>query len=66
MLAYLSIGILALLLTGIPVAIALFLLAFGVDQFFSFFPLTKALGQNLWSAADSFLLIAIPLFVLMG
>ncbi|MDH4574412.1 TRAP transporter large permease [Salinicola acroporae] len=66
MLAYLSIGILALLLTGIPVAITLFLLAFGIDQFFSFFPLMRALGQNLWSAADSFLLIAIPLFVLMG
>ncbi|WIX32186.1 TRAP transporter large permease [Salinicola sp. JS01] len=66
MLAFLSIGILALLLTGIPVAIVLFLLAFGVDQFFSFFPLMRALGQNLWSAADSFLLIAIPLFVLMG
>jgi len=66
MLLFLSIGILALLLTGIPVAIALFLLAFGVDQFFSFFPLTRALAQNLWSAADSFLLIAIPLFVLMG
>ncbi|WFF41710.1 TRAP transporter large permease [Salinicola endophyticus] len=66
MLAYLAIGILALLLTGIPVAIVLFLLAFGVDQFFSFFPLMRALGQNLWSAADSFLLIAIPLFVLMG
>ncbi|MDX1464576.1 MAG: TRAP transporter large permease [Halomonas sp.] len=66
MLAYLSIGILSLLLAGIPVAVTLFLLAFGIDQFFSFFPLTKALGQNLWSAADSFLLIAIPLFVLMG
>ncbi|MFG6138010.1 TRAP transporter large permease [Halomonas sp. B23F22_10] len=66
MLAFLSIGILSLLLAGIPVAVTLFLLAFGVDQFFSIFPLTKALGQNLWSAADSFLLIAIPLFVLMG
>lgn len=66
MLAWLSIGILTLLLAGIPVAVSLFLLAFGIDQFYSFFPLTKALGQNLWSAADSFLLIAIPLFVLMG
>ncbi|WP_110656699.1 TRAP transporter large permease [Salinicola halimionae] len=66
MLGFLSVGILVLLLAGIPVAVTLFLLAFGVDQFFSFFPLTKALGQNLWSAADSFLLIAIPLFVLMG
>ena len=66
MLGFLSVGILVLLLAGIPVAVTLFLLAFGIDQFFSFFPLTKALGQNLWSAADSFLLIAIPLFVLMG
>ncbi|WP_024952781.1 TRAP transporter large permease [Cobetia crustatorum] len=66
MLGFLSVGILTLLLAGIPVAVTLFLLAFGVDQLYSFFPLTKALGQNLWSAADSFLLIAIPLFVLMG
>ena len=66
MLGFLSVGILTLLLAGIPVAVTLFLLAFGIDQFYSFFPLTKALGQNLWSAADSFLLIAIPLFVLMG
>ncbi|MGM8932870.1 TRAP transporter large permease [Salinicola halophyticus] len=66
MLGFLSVGIMVLLLAGIPVAVTLFLLAFGIDQFFSFFPLTKALGQNLWSAADSFLLIAIPLFVLMG
>ncbi|MFC0268680.1 TRAP transporter large permease [Kushneria aurantia] len=66
MLAFLGIGLLALLLTGIPIAIALFLLAFGVDQFFAFFPLLRALGQNLWSAGNSFLLIAIPLFILMG
>jgi len=66
MLGFLSVGILTLLLAGIPVAVTLFLLAFGIDQFYSFFPLTKALGQNLWSVADSFLLIAIPLFVLMG
>lgn len=66
MLLYLSVGILVLVLTGIPVAVALFILAFGVDQFFSSFPLSRALAQNLWNAADSFLLIAIPLFILMG
>lgn len=66
MLMFLFLGLLVLLLIGAPIAIALFLLAFGVDQFFAFFPLLRALGQNLWSAANSFLLIAIPLFVLMG
>lgn len=66
MLGYLSGGILGLLLLSIPVAVTLLLLAFGVSVFFSPFPLLKALGQNLWSSMDSFLLIAIPLFVLMG
>lgn len=66
MLAFLSVGVLALLLTSIPIAVALFLLAFGIDQFFAFFPLLRALGQNLWSASNSFLLTAIPLFILMG
>ena len=47
MLGFLSVGIFTLLLAGIPVAVTLFLLAFGIDQFYSFFPLTKALGQNL-------------------
>ncbi|ANF58874.1 TRAP transporter large permease [Halotalea alkalilenta] len=66
MLPFLSIGVMVLMLTGIPISIVLFLLAFGIDQWFAIFPLTRALGQNLWSAANSFLLIAIPLFILMG
>jgi tripartite ATP-independent transporter DctM subunit len=66
MLIYLSITILVLLLLSIPVAATLVILGIGVDVFFSPFPLTKALGQTFWSAANSFLLLSIPLFVLMG
>lgn len=66
MLIYLSITILVLLLLSIPVGATLVLLGIGVDIFFSPFPLTKALGQTFWSAANSFLLLSIPLFVLMG
>ncbi|MCH8550734.1 MAG: TRAP transporter large permease [Natronospirillum sp.] len=66
MLYYLSIGILVLLLLSIPVAVTLLILALGLDLFFSNFPLTRALGQTFWSSANSFLLLAIPLFVLMG
>lgn len=66
MLLYLSITILVLLLLSVPVAVTLIVLGVGIDLFFSPFPLTKALGQTFWSAANSFLLLSIPLFVLMG
>ena len=39
MITYVSAGLLALLAVSIPVGIVLFLLGFGVDQFFSNFPL---------------------------
>lgn len=66
MLLYLSISILVLLLLSIPVAVTLVILGVGIDLFFTPFPLTRALGQTFWSAANSFLLLSIPLFVLMG
>ncbi|MEM9435050.1 MAG: TRAP transporter large permease [Pseudomonadota bacterium] len=66
MIAYVSIGLLALLAASIPVGIVLFLLGFGVDQFFSNFPLSRALGNMVWSASSSATLIAIPFFVLLG
>jgi len=59
-------ALLGLLVLGVPVAAALVLLALGLDLFASRFPLERALGEVLWGASDSFLLIAIPLFVLMG
>jgi tripartite ATP-independent transporter DctM subunit len=58
--------LLILLITGIPVAATILGVAFFVDVFFSAFPLSRALGEVLWSSSDSFLLIAIPLFVLLG
>lgn len=66
MIAFTAGGLLGLLTLSIPVGIALFLLAFGIDQFFSFFPLMKGLGQVLWSSSNHSTLIAIPLFVLIG
>ncbi len=59
-------ALLALLALSIPVGVVLFLLGFGVDLFFSPFPLIRGLGQVVWSASDSSLLIAIPFFVLLG
>jgi len=66
MITYVSAGLLALLAVSIPVGIVLFLLGLGVDQFFSNFPLTRALGNMVWSSSSSATLIAIPFFVLLG
>ena len=51
---------------SIPVAAALGLLGLILDQAYSFMPLHRAMGDIAWSASTDFLLVAIPLFVLMG
>lgn len=61
-----AISLLALLTFSIPVGIVLFLLGFGIDQFYSPFPLLRGLGQVVWSSSNSSTLIAIPFFVLLG
>ncbi|QUJ66630.1 TRAP transporter large permease [Photobacterium sp. GJ3] len=66
MILFTATGLFSLLALTVPVGIALFLLAFGIDQFYSFFPLMKGLGQVLWSSSNHATLIAIPLFVLIG
>lgn len=60
--------LLLFLLVGlsIPVAAALGLLGLILDQTYSFMPLHRAMGDIAWSASTDFLLVAIPLFVLMG
>ncbi|WP_316013318.1 TRAP transporter large permease [Roseobacter sp. HKCCA0434] len=66
MIAYISAGLLGLLALSIPVGIVLFLLGFGIDAFFSSFPLSRGLGNMVWSSSNSATLIAIPFFVLLG
>ena len=66
MIAFVSVALLGLLALSIPVGIVLFLLGFGVDTFFSSFPLSKGLGNMVWSASNSATLIAVPFFVLLG
>ncbi len=66
MLPFVSFGLLGLLTMSIPVGIVLFLLGFGVDQFFTPFPLLRGLGSMVWSTSNNAALIAIPFFVLLG
>lgn len=62
-----SLALLFLLIgLSIPVAAALGLLGLILDGAFTMMPLYKALGDVAWSASTDFLLVAIPLFVLMG
>lgn len=58
--------LLLLLLLSIPVAATLAALGLSLGSFFSSFPLYKALGEISWTASTDFLLLAIPLFVLLG
>ncbi|WP_372996550.1 TRAP transporter large permease [Marinobacter sp.] len=58
--------LLALLLLSVPVAATLIALALLLAELFSPFPLINAMGDVLWSASDKYLLIAIPLFILLG
>ncbi|GGH31407.1 TRAP transporter, DctM subunit [Cribrihabitans marinus] len=66
MITYVTVGLLGLLTLSIPVGIVLFLLGFGVDAFFSPFPLVKGLGNLVWSTSNNATLIAIPFFVMLG
>tara|TARA_R110002074_G_scaffold9804_11_gene38276 strand:+ start:234 stop:1517 length:1284 start_codon:yes stop_codon:yes gene_type:complete len=66
MIPFVAASLLGLLALSIPVGIVLFLLGFGVDTFFSAFPLSRGLGNMVWSASNSATLIAIPFFVLLG
>lgn len=60
--------ILLLLLIGlsIPVGAALGVLGLALDPAFSMLPLTRAIGELAWGTNNEFLLVAIPLFILLG
>ncbi|MEM6677157.1 MAG: TRAP transporter large permease [Pseudomonadota bacterium] len=66
MIVNLTIALLGLLVVSAPVGLVLFVLAFGVDWFYSGFPLVRGLGQVIWSASNSSLLTAIPFFIFLG
>ena len=62
-----ALGLLFVLIgLSIPVAAALGLLGLTLDHLFTIMPLYRAMGDIAWSASTDFLLVAIPLFVLMG
>jgi tripartite ATP-independent transporter DctM subunit len=60
--------ILLLVLVGlsIPVGAALGVLGLVLDPLYSMLPLTRAIGELAWSTNNEFLLVAVPLFILLG
>ncbi len=58
--------LLALLALALPVAAAIGVLGLILDRMYSTLPLTLAMGEVAWSASRDFLLVAIPMFILMG
>ncbi|MEZ5936457.1 MAG: TRAP transporter large permease [Alphaproteobacteria bacterium] len=59
-------GLLVLLLLAVPVAAALGVLGLGLAYLFSPLPIHRVIGEMSWSANNEFLLVAVPMFILMG
>ena len=58
--------LISLLALSIPVAAALGMLGIILDNIYSFLPLRLALGEVAWATSNNFILVAIPLFILLG
>jgi len=54
------------IIAAIPVAASIGLLGVVLDQTFSVMPLRNAMGDLMWENSIEFLLVAIPMFVLLG
>jgi tripartite ATP-independent transporter DctM subunit len=51
---------------GLPVAAALGLMGYVLQAKYAFFPMTGALGELAWNSSHDFILIALPMFIMMG
>ena len=55
-----------LLSLSIPVAAVLGILGVILSELYAFLPLTRAVGEISWTVSNEFVLVAIPLYILMG
>ena len=58
--------LLILLAASVPVGAAIGVLAIIVGEVYSPMPLVRAIAENLWQTGREFILIAIPMFILLG
>jgi tripartite ATP-independent transporter DctM subunit len=55
-----------MLAISVPIAAVMGVLGLALNQMFAVMPLHRALGEILWNASSEYILIAIPLFVMLG
>ena len=66
MIATALITLLALMLVAIPVAAAMGVLGMVLGQMYAFLPVSRVAGEIAWTSSNEFLLVALPLFILLG
>jgi C4-dicarboxylate transporter, DctM subunit len=66
MLATALLILIVLLALSIPVAAALGTLGLALSQFYAALPLHRVVGEQSWTVSTSFILVAVPLFILLG
>lgn len=55
-----------LLALSVPVAAVMGVLGLALNQFYATMPLHRAMGEIMWNSSSEYILIAIPLFVMLG
>ena len=66
MILFAAMVLIVLIALGFHVATAVGLLAISLSELFAFNPITGALGDVAWSASADFILVAVPMFIMMG
>jgi tripartite ATP-independent transporter DctM subunit len=58
--------LIVLLAISVPVAATMGVLGLALNQFFASIPLYRAMGDIIWNSSSEYILIAIPMFVMLG
>jgi C4-dicarboxylate transporter, DctM subunit len=66
MIATALLTLLVLMLVAIPVAAAMGVLGMVLGQMYAFLPVSRVAGEIAWTSSNEFLLVALPLFILLG
>ena len=66
MIATALILLLVMLALSLPVAAVLALVGYVLSENYAFFPMTGAAGELAWNSSEDFILVAAPMFIMMG
>jgi tripartite ATP-independent transporter DctM subunit len=61
-----AIVLIVLIALSVPIAAALGMLGVGLGMFYSPVALDRALGEIFWRSSNDFLIVAVPMFILLG